>query len=377
MTAASCVGRTRLLVLQPTPFCNIDCSYCYLPDRTDRHRMPLDVVEAAVRFVFDAALPAPDFTIVWHAGEPLVVPPEWYKAAFARISSVTQRSIPHAMQTNGMLIDPSWCDLFLEHEIRLGVSLDGPAWLHDSRRRTRSGLGTHARVMKGIDLLRRRNIPFHVICVVGDKTLDVAQEIVDFFVGEGIYNVGFNIDEVEGANRISSLHGADVVARFRRFFHAVIDLAQRTEPLLAIREQREVLSNLRQSGFGDLAGNSQNEPFGFVSVSSRGALYTFSPELAGLKDPVLGDLSIGQLPGDQFADVLKGDCFQRIWRDIQTGVEACRSNCVYFNVCLGGAPSNKLAEHGTFTGTETLHCQLTKQVVADVILADIEARLTI
>ena len=71
---ADCSGRTRLLILQSTPFCNIDCEYCYLPARDDRHRMPFDIVESAVRFVFDNSLAAPDFTIVWHSGEPLVLP---------------------------------------------------------------------------------------------------------------------------------------------------------------------------------------------------------------------------------------------------------------------------------------------------------------
>jgi uncharacterized protein len=28
--------RIELLVVQPTPFCNIDCRYCYLADRTNK-----------------------------------------------------------------------------------------------------------------------------------------------------------------------------------------------------------------------------------------------------------------------------------------------------------------------------------------------------
>ena len=26
----------QLVVVQPTPFCNIDCRYCYLPDRSNK-----------------------------------------------------------------------------------------------------------------------------------------------------------------------------------------------------------------------------------------------------------------------------------------------------------------------------------------------------
>ncbi len=114
MTPADVSGRTRLLILQPTPFCNIDCSYCYLPARNDRHRMPYEIVEAAVRFVFDNALPASDFTVVWHGGEPLVLPPAWYREAFRRAASAAPAGavLPHAMQTNAMLIDDEWCELF-------------------------------------------------------------------------------------------------------------------------------------------------------------------------------------------------------------------------------------------------------------------------
>jgi len=46
--------RLRLLVLQPTPFCNIDCSYCYLSDRQSRARMSLKTVALACRLVFES-----------------------------------------------------------------------------------------------------------------------------------------------------------------------------------------------------------------------------------------------------------------------------------------------------------------------------------
>jgi uncharacterized protein len=75
--------KTRLLVLQPTPFCNIDCSYCYLPDRNDRSRMSLATVRLAARRLREDGLLGDELTVVWHAGEPLVLPPAWYEEAFA------------------------------------------------------------------------------------------------------------------------------------------------------------------------------------------------------------------------------------------------------------------------------------------------------
>ena len=37
-----------LLVLQPSPFCNINCDYCYLPNRASKKRMPLEIVAITI-----------------------------------------------------------------------------------------------------------------------------------------------------------------------------------------------------------------------------------------------------------------------------------------------------------------------------------------
>jgi uncharacterized protein len=377
VTPADCAGRTRLLILQSTPFCNIDCQYCYLPNRNERDRMPFEIVEAAVRFVFDNALAAPDFTVVWHSGEPLVLPVDWYRQAFEAVARGAPAgiSVPHSVQTNGMLVNDAWCAFFREHSVRVGVSLDGPVRLHDLRRRTRSGQGTHARVMQGIDALRRNGVPFHVICVVGAAALDAADELMDFFIAEGIRDVGFNIEEIEGANRTSTLQQQDIDRRFRAFFARVLERAQAADPPVVIREREELLATLRHPAFGRLSHNSQNEPFGFISVSASGGLYTFSPELAGLSHPRYGEMAVGRIPAD-LASILASPEFQRMWAGIETGTRLCRRSCAYFDLCLGGAPVNKLAELGTFAGCETLHCRLSHQAIADAVLLQLENRLS-
>ncbi len=56
-----------------------------------------------------------------------------------------------------------------------------------------------------------------------------------------------------------------------------------------------------------------------MTVSSRGAIFTFSPELAGLADETYGDLSIGQLPDDTLDDILARPAFQRMWGGHRAG----------------------------------------------------------
>ena len=188
-------GPVRLLVVQPTPFCNLDCDYCYLPDRGDRSRLPLAVLEAAVERVLESPYFGGEFTLLWHAGEPLMAPIAFYDEATQRIGRLLEgRGLPastvvQSLQTNATTIDGAWCDCFERNGIHVGVSMDGPAFLHDAHRVTRTGLPTHAAVMRGIDWLARRRIPFQVICVLTADALDHADAIADFFLQHGIVEV--------------------------------------------------------------------------------------------------------------------------------------------------------------------------------------------
>ena len=49
----------QLVVIQPTPFCNIDCDYCYLPDRNVTRRMSAETLSAIAHEVCTSALLRP------------------------------------------------------------------------------------------------------------------------------------------------------------------------------------------------------------------------------------------------------------------------------------------------------------------------------
>lgn len=99
----SAFGPLRLLVVQPTPFCNLDCDYCYLPSRDDRSRLPLDLLERTLERVLESPYASDDFTLLWHAGEPLTMPIAFYDEATALIRSVLAR------REGGRCRSPSRC----------------------------------------------------------------------------------------------------------------------------------------------------------------------------------------------------------------------------------------------------------------------------
>ena len=357
------------VVVQPTPFCNINCSYCYLPQRNVTTVMTQDTVVTLFSKLFSSGWMHPHVTIIWHAGEPLVVPVAFYQTAFEAIESLRPGAIEirHSVQTNGMLITPAWCDLFKTWNVGVGVSIDGPKHLHDAHRVTRSGRGTFDRAIEGVRILRRENVPFHVISVLSAAALDSPQEMLDFYLAEGIEDVCFNVEESEGGH-VSGLFAAnDVRRRFRRFLGEFWTLSRRCERIRFVREIDGMLPRVFRPD-GSALGNVQVEPFGMLNIDCLGNVSSFSPELLGLKNDRYADFIIGNVLTDTLDQMRGSAAMVAMTRDIAAGVEHCRGSCEYFSVCGGGAPVNKLAENGSFRSTRTSFCELTQMVPIDLIL---------
>jgi len=124
--------RIQLLVVQPTPFCNIDCRYCYLPQRSSKAVIAAATLANLFSQVFASGWAQDALSVVWHAGEPMVLPIDFYRQAFRMIDDMRPPDLmlTHSFQTNGTLIDDAWCDFFAEANINVGVSIDGPQRLH-------------------------------------------------------------------------------------------------------------------------------------------------------------------------------------------------------------------------------------------------------
>ena len=368
---------TRLLVLQATPFCNIDCGYCYLPERNSTARMSVATARLAARRLREDGLLGAALTVVWHAGEPLAMPIAFYDEAIAAIAAEigAHCDVRHAIQTNATLIDAAWCALFERHRIAVGVSIDGPRALHDAHRRSRSGAGTFDRVLRGMAALRAHGIPFHAIAVVTDATLADPDAFCDFFEAQGITELGCNFDEAEGAHLASSLAGRE--AAHAAFLARLLDRTL-AGGALRVRELQtafaliaEPLPRIRWRS-NDWPANTQALPFAIVSVAANGDFGSFSPELLGQPSHDYGDFVLGNVVRESYLASTASPRFERLWADIACGLEACERGCAHFGFCGGGAPANKFYENGDLASTETLYCRTMVKRPFDAVLARLE-----
>jgi uncharacterized protein len=357
------------VVIQPTAFCNINCTYCYLPDRNDKHVLEQSTVARLFTELFASGWICPELTVIWHAGEPLVVPVGFYREAFAAIERLRPASVAvkHAFQTNGMLIDSEWCALFREWEVGVGVSIDGPQPLHDANRKTRNGAGTFDRTIAGIRRLRSEKVPFHVISVLSRDSLAMPEEMLAFYLSEGIDQICFNVEESEGSHVSSLFAGEELRQRYEAFLRTFWHSARASGRVRLLREIDLAIARVFRPNDAPMR-NIQTEPLAMLNVDSHGNVSSFSPELLGLRNADYGNYLLGNINTDTLAQIYETCLRSPLFRDIQAGVEACRGECEYFSVCGGGAPVNKLFENGSFTGTGTSYCTLTQMVPTDLIL---------
>ncbi len=360
----------RLLILQGTPFCNIDCRYCYLPQRSDKRRMRLGTLDTLVQRLLDEALLGRHLTINWHAGEPLVLGIPFYEDALERLRPLSSRGthVVHSVQTNGTLIDDHWAAFFKKAGMRVGVSVDGPRAIHDAYRKDRRGRGTYDRVMEGIGNLQDAGVPFSVISVITDASVDHADAIYRFYVDHGIRVVGFNIEETEGVNEASSVSTGGFPARYREFLRRFFELARR-DGVLRVREFEYFRGRILSERFRT---NDQVIPLAILSVDSSGRFSTFSPELLDASSIRHGDFIFGNVHENSLRSAFETEKFQAVFAEIAEGVQACHDSCEYFGVCGGGAPSNKHFENGRLNSTETDYCRYMKKALAEAVMKELE-----
>jgi len=360
------VGPIQQLVIQGTPYCNLNCSYCYLPDRSSRSRLPIATTRRVAQVIAASGLLADEIDVRWHAGEPLTLDPGFYDEAVTEVSALLGSYVPvrNSIQTNGVFLDDAWMNLFKKWDFRVGVSIDGPAHIHDHWRKTRKGNGTHAAVMRRLGLFAEHGMNFDVISVITPVTLDHAEDYLVYMAALAPRSLGINVEESEGPHKSSALADASFLSRFQAFADRLA--AWSVDTGIPVRELRSIHQVVR-SGVRE-ARNTQNVPGAIISVAVDGTLSTFSPELAGQQDPRLRSLPIGNVFDSSILAKIANCGSGQIADSVRTGVERCRSECEYFMFCGGGAPANKFYENGTFASTATMQCRTTVMAFAEAYL---------
>jgi uncharacterized protein len=179
------------LLSKPTgAACNLDCTYCFFLSKDalyphERTRMSDEVLEAYIRQRLDSR-DETEITIAWQGGEPTLMGLEFFQRSIDLVAKYRQpgQRILHSIQTNGVLLDDTWCAFFQKHQFLVGLSVDGPQNLHDAYRVDKGGQGTFHRVAGAWERLRRHGVDANVLCTVHAANAGHPLEVYRFFRDE-------------------------------------------------------------------------------------------------------------------------------------------------------------------------------------------------
>lgn len=166
-------GKPFHVLSKPTgPICNLDCSYCFFLDKEalypgDRFRMSDQILEAYLS-QYLAGQPDGEVVIAWQGGEPTLMGVDFFKRATALADRFRRprQVLTHTIQTNGTLLTDEWADFLADRGFLVGLSVDGPAEMHDAYRVDKRGGPTFDRVVAGLRRLQERNVDVNVLCTV-------------------------------------------------------------------------------------------------------------------------------------------------------------------------------------------------------------------
>ena len=148
-------------IVKLTSYCDLACDYCYMFESQDRTftRIPKKMdIRTSLRMVdFVSGLrrefKKPKFAVVLHGGEPSL----WGYSRFERLleyAADVDPNLEFSVQSNLASLNLSLIQLFSDHKVRIGVSIDGPAAVHDAHRRDLRGRPSYNRIIGNIQKIQ-------------------------------------------------------------------------------------------------------------------------------------------------------------------------------------------------------------------------------
>lgn len=211
------------------PICNLDCTYCYYLEKENLYaksgrdfRMRDEVLEAYIRQYIQAQ-PGAHASFAWQGGEPTLLGIPFFKRVLELQSRYADgKTVDNSFQTNGTLLDDAWGEFLARNRFLIGLSVDGPQEIHDVYRVDKGGQPTFARVMRGLDVLKKHGVEFNTLTVINRKNSYRALEAYRFLKQIGSKYLQF-IPVVEQAAEQPDTNGLVLIKPYSRQRASVSD----------------------------------------------------------------------------------------------------------------------------------------------------------
>ncbi len=332
---------SSLLIKPAGPDCNLNCTYCFylekdeLFNQTKKHRMNEETLK---EIYIQLNNQADDYiSITWQGGEPSLMGLPFYKKSLELHNKyIPEKVIEYGFQTNGILLNKYWAEFFSENRYLLGLSLDGPAHIHDRYRLNAGGKGTFHTVYDNAKMLLDKDVLVNAMVCVSDYSADYPEEIYNFHKELGLTFMQF-IPILERCKEYPAKRADYSVSadKYGKFLSSIFDLWMADfndgVPTTSIRNFESVFFNY--AGYECPECILQDECGKYLVIEHNGNVYPcdfFVEE----------DLVLGNVHKDRLIDMINSEKQAKFGEVKKNRKEVCDS-CEWLAKCFGGCPKDR------------------------------------
>jgi uncharacterized protein len=267
--------------------------------------------------------------VTFHGGEPLAAGHAiWRQALEGLRARLGPRGYQVDVQSNLWLLDDGFCELFREHQVEIGTSLDGPQGITDQQR----GAGYFERTIRGVRLAEAYGLKVGCIATFTPGSAVRWREIFDFFLGQ---RLGFSIHAAVPPLAVQDGRHAISPEQYGRLLCEMLDYYVEHRRDIAVSSLDQMCQGV---GCGEGKVCSFRDCLGmFLAIDPSGDIYPCQ-RLCGRPAFRLGHLA----DNPDIEELLDSSTGRRMRQRQERVNDAC-GGCPHLNYCRGGCPYNAWA----------------------------------
>ncbi len=296
-------------------------------------------------------------TFSWQGGEPALMGLSF----FERVVELEMRlgapgtTVANALQTNGTLLDSDWARFLANYNFLVGLSIDGPAELHDYYRKDAAGKGTHRRVMNTARLLRQHGVEFNILALVNDVNVKHPNEVWDFFKENEFSFLQF-VPCVEPAGKGEAAPFSVTPEEFGEFLVVIFDRWVEDFPNVSVRDFDDLLAH--ELGMRPATCTVSETCGSYVVVEHNGDVFACDFF-------VMARWRLGNILQSHLGEIIKFEKFAEFAENKSRYGAACRS-CKYLEWCHGGCQKHRIVLGGEL-GHPSYFCKSYRMLFAHAL----------
>jgi len=335
---------TSILIKPSGADCNLNCTYCFylgkkeLYTATKIHRMSDAVLEEMIRQVMTQS--GENISFTWQGGEPTQIGIGFFqKAIDYQIKYGRNQRVGNGLQTNGTLLTSEWTTFLKKYSWLVGLSLDGPAHIHDHYRHDRGNHKTHSIVEANAKMLLEAGIETNAMCCITDYSAQFPEELYCYYKELGLNWMQFipvvERDKYDSSKAASFSLTAEAYGKFLiKLFDLWIADFKDGVPATSIRHFETVFH--RYVGFDAPECSMQKECGNYVVIEHNGDCYScdFFVEPRWKLGNILQSKIIYMLNSKR----------QKVFGAEKTNLSRDCRLCSWYKYCFGGCVKDRIKD---------------------------------